>query len=77
MTMTISIASKRTESTHPKLRSQIIRIRFIHLLPACEDMLELFVVRLMDTFFERLVPFKLVGFEGGEVLRYFLVTVTW
>ncbi len=62
-------------STHPKLRSQVVRIRLIHLLPADQNVLELLMVRLVYSFLERFVTLMLVRLECGDVLRNFLIPV--
>lgn len=63
------------QTTHPKLRSQIIRIRLIDLLPARQHMLQLVMVCLVYALLERVGRGGLLGFEGCEVGGDFVVSI--
>lgn len=67
-TRAISASSRRhgkSEAAYPELRSQIIRICLVHLLPAREDMLQLIMIGLVYPLFQRFVASVFEEFEGG------------
>ena len=56
------------------MRSQVIRVRLIDLLPARQDMLQLVVIALMDSLFQGIGGLVLVRLEGGQILGDLFVT---